>query len=62
MTFSGQNWVDVGVLAPTRAVYYARYIDWVITTPLLLLELLLSTGLPLTELFVRFCASRPVPC
>ncbi|KAK4703985.1 hypothetical protein P7C70_g2229, partial [Phenoliferia sp. Uapishka_3] len=30
---------------------YARYIDWVITTPLLLLELLLTTGLPLSEIF-----------
>ena len=47
----GQNWVDVGVLNPTRAVFYARYIDWTITTPLLLLELLLTTGLPLTEIF-----------
>lgn len=27
-----------------------RYIDWTITTPLLLLELLLCTGLPLSEI------------
>ncbi|KZV69524.1 family A G protein-coupled receptor-like protein [Peniophora sp. CONT] len=35
----------------TRAVWYARYIDWTITTPLLLLQLLLGTGLPLSEIF-----------
>ncbi|SCZ90620.1 BZ3500_MvSof-1268-A1-R1_Chr9g10899 [Microbotryum saponariae] len=47
----GANWVAVGVDRPTRSIWYARYIDWVITTPLLLLELLLATGLPLTEIF-----------
>ena len=31
---------------PTRQVFYARYIDWFITTPLLLLDLLLLAGLP----------------
>ena len=34
-----------------RSIWYARYIDWTITTPLLLLEILLATGLPLTEIF-----------
>lgn len=34
-----------------RSIWYARYIDWTITTPLLLLEVLLATGLPLTEIF-----------
>lgn len=29
-----------------REVFYARYIDWFITTPLLLLDLLLTAGLP----------------
>lgn len=29
---------------------YVRYIDWTITTPLLLLELLLGTGLPLSDI------------
>ena len=29
-----------------RQIFYARYIDWVITTPLLLLDLLLTCGLP----------------
>ncbi|KZT61929.1 family A G protein-coupled receptor-like protein [Calocera cornea HHB12733] len=36
----------------TRAIWYVRYIDWVITTPLLLMELLLGTGLPLSDIFV----------
>lgn len=30
---------------------YVRYIDWVITTPLLLLELLLATGLSGSDIF-----------
>lgn len=29
-----------------RAIYYVRYIDWVITTPLLLMDLLLTAGTP----------------
>lgn len=66
----GENWVDVGVLRPTRSICgsslfpltpslltpfldagYARYIDWTITTPLLLLELALTTALPLSQVF-----------
>lgn len=30
----------------TREIFYVRYIDWFITTPLLLLDLLLTAGLP----------------
>ncbi|KAK4609120.1 hypothetical protein CLAFUR4_14417 [Fulvia fulva] len=30
----------------TREIYYVRYIDWVITTPLLLMDLLLTAALP----------------
>lgn len=30
----------------TRQIFYVRYIDWVITTPLLLMELGLTAGLP----------------
>lgn len=29
-----------------RQIFYVRYIDWVITTPLLLLDLLLTCGMP----------------
>lgn len=36
---------------PYRSIWYARYIDWTITTPLLLLDLLLATGLPLSTIF-----------
>ncbi|EIM88878.1 heat shock protein 30, partial [Stereum hirsutum FP-91666 SS1] len=36
----------------TRSIWYVRYIDWTITTPLLLLELLLATGLPLSEILI----------
>lgn len=34
----------------TRAIWYTRYIDWIITTPMLLLALLLATGLPLGDI------------
>ncbi|KAI9880622.1 MAG: ion channel activity [Pleopsidium flavum] len=30
----------------TREIFYVRYIDWFITTPLLLLDLLLTAGMP----------------
>lgn len=36
----------------TRAVWYARYIDWFITTPALLLMLLLATGLNLSSILM----------
>ena len=42
--------------ALTRSIWYARYIDWTITTPLLLLELLLVTGLPLSDIFITIFA------
>lgn len=29
-----------------RSIFYVRYIDWFITTPLLLLDLLLTAGMP----------------
>jgi bacteriorhodopsin len=32
--------------AGTREIFYVRYIDWALTTPLLLLDLLLTAGLP----------------
>lgn len=38
-------------MTATRSIWYVRYIDWVITTPLLLLELLLVSGLPLSAVF-----------
>ncbi|KIP09605.1 hypothetical protein PHLGIDRAFT_22832 [Phlebiopsis gigantea 11061_1 CR5-6] len=34
----------------TRQIYYVRYIQWFITFPLLLLELLLTTGLSLSDI------------
>ncbi|GAA6006969.1 opsin family protein [Rhodotorula paludigena] len=47
----GENWVALGVTDPTRSIWYARYIDWTITTPMLLLSLVLSTGMPLSQIF-----------
>ncbi|KAI0831234.1 family A G protein-coupled receptor-like protein [Trametes gibbosa] len=37
--------------AGTRQIWYVRYIQWFITLPLLLLELLLATGLSLSDIF-----------
>jgi bacteriorhodopsin len=35
----------------TRQFWYVRYIDWVITTPLLLAQILLTAGLPMNIIF-----------
>jgi len=35
-----------GVGGTNREIFYVRYIDWFITTPLLLMDLLLTAGLP----------------
>ncbi|KAJ9602058.1 hypothetical protein H2200_013418 [Cladophialophora chaetospira] len=52
---SHQGWAPINVeyhrsspkvAGNNREIYYARYIDWFITTPLLLLDLLLTAGLP----------------
>lgn len=37
---------DPEVAGLMRQIFYVRYIDWVVTTPLLLLDLLLTCGLP----------------
>ncbi|KAI9813861.1 MAG: ion channel activity [Thelocarpon impressellum] len=52
---SNLGWTSIGieflrsnpkVSGLTRQIFYVRYIDWFITTPLLLLDLLLTAGLP----------------
>ncbi|KAI0197650.1 bacteriorhodopsin [Astrocystis sublimbata] len=40
----------------TREIFYARYIDWAITTPLLLLELLLTAGVSTPTILVTILA------
>ncbi|GAB7359554.1 hypothetical protein MBLNU230_g6742t1 [Neophaeotheca triangularis] len=37
---------DPVVRGQTREIFYVRYIDWFITTPLLLMDLLLTAGMP----------------
>ncbi|KAI1282879.1 bacteriorhodopsin [Xylaria sp. FL0933] len=49
----GSRWVRA---AGTREVFYARYIDWAITTPLLLLDLLLTAGVPTPTILVTLLA------
>ncbi|KZS88188.1 family A G protein-coupled receptor-like protein [Sistotremastrum niveocremeum HHB9708] len=43
--------VEFRQVGETRSIWYVRYIDWTITTPLLLLELLLGTGLSGGDIF-----------
>jgi bacteriorhodopsin len=40
-------------VANFNVLQYVRYIDWTVTTPALLLELLLATGLPLSDIITR---------
>ncbi|KAI1652767.1 bacteriorhodopsin [Daldinia decipiens] len=44
--------------AGTREIFYARYLDWVITTPLLLLDLLLTAGVPTSTILVTLLADE----
>lgn len=37
---------DPKVAGLYREIFYVRYIDWAITTPLLLMDLLLTAGMP----------------
>jgi len=40
----------------TRSMFYARYVDWFFTTPLLLLDVLLIAGTPFgTTVWIMFC-------
>ncbi|KAI1404378.1 bacteriorhodopsin [Hypoxylon fuscum] len=42
--------------AGSREIFYARYIDWMITTPLLLLDLLLTAGVPTPTILATLLA------
>ncbi|KAK3934674.1 protein FDD123-like protein 2 [Diplogelasinospora grovesii] len=44
--------------AGTREIFYVRYIDWVITTPLLLLDLTLTAGLPAQSILITIFADE----
>jgi len=44
--------------AGTREIFYARYIDWVITTPLLLLDLMLTAGMPTSTILATMFADE----
>ncbi|TEA19719.1 Protein FDD123 [Colletotrichum sidae] len=49
---------DAVSAAGTREIFYARYIDWAITTPLLLLDLLLTAGLPWPTILMALLADE----
>jgi bacteriorhodopsin len=42
--------------AGTREIFYVRYIDWFVTTPLLLMDLLLTAGLPWPTILIAILA------
>ncbi|KAI9151580.1 Protein FDD123 [Paramyrothecium foliicola] len=44
--------------AGTREIFYVRYIDWFVTTPLLLLDLLLTAGLPWPTILITILADE----
>lgn len=44
--------------AGTREIFYVRYIDWFITTPLLLTDLLLTAGLPWSNVLAAVFADE----
>jgi len=43
-----------------RRIYYARYVEWLITTPLLLLDVLLLMGTDLSSIFFTIAAAAGV--
>ncbi|CAM1502433.1 Fc.00g044170.m01.CDS01 [Cosmosporella sp. VM-42] len=44
--------------AGTREIFYVRYIDWFCTTPLLLLDLLLTAGMPFSTIIAVIVADE----
>lgn len=44
--------------AGTREIFYVRYIDWFVTTPLLLTDLLLTAGVPWPTLLITVLADE----
>ncbi len=42
----------------TREIFYVRYIDWFVTTPLLLLDLLLTAGVPWPTILITILADE----
>ena len=44
--------------AGTREIFWVRYVDWFVTTPLLLLDLLLTAGLPTPTILVTILADE----
>ncbi|KAM0326220.1 hypothetical protein ACHAQA_006817 [Verticillium albo-atrum] len=55
--FERQGSSAVGA-AGTREIFYVRYIDWFVTTPLLLLDLCLTAGLPWPTILVVILADE----
>lgn len=44
--------------AGTREIFYVRYIDWFVTTPLLLTDLLLTAGVPWPTILITILADE----
>ena len=53
---SGNGYHTVTLKNGIRDVYYARYLDWLVTTPLLLVDVLLICKLPMSSWFFAIFA------
>jgi len=49
--FSGDHHQDYAGVPAERAIWYVRYIQWVITMPTILSTLLLTSGIPAADMF-----------
>jgi len=49
--FSGDHHQDYAGVPAERAIWYVRYILWVLTLPIILSTLLVSSGIPVAEIF-----------
>ena len=56
---SGQGWTAI---AGCRQFFYARYVDWMITTALLILDLGLVAGQDFVTIAAVIGADRELPC
>lgn len=60
---SGYKYVQAQAFGRQRSIYYARYIDWALTTPLLLLDLILLGNLTVYHTArIMFCDLAMILC
>jgi len=61
--FSGNHHQDYAGVPAERAIWYVRYIQWVLTLPIILATLLTSSGIPVADMFgVAFLGVTAAVC